>query len=240
MDKALQQFEELVSSGADIIDIGAFSSRPGAASVSADEQLSRLKPFLTEVSLHFREVPISVDCFESEVVRELAKIKPFLVNDITGFSHDPSLLATIAELGLPYVLMHMRGTPQTMQSMTDYEDLCFEILRDLAVKLHKLKQVGVRDVIIDPGFGFAKTTDQNFEMLSNLDVFSLFERPVMVGLSRKSMIYKTLGTEPGSALNGTTALHMAALMKGARILRVHDVTEALETRKLWQQLQSSC
>jgi len=240
LDKALAQFQKMMESGADIIDIGAFSSRPGAQSVSVEDQLELLEPFLREVSKQFDHVPISIDCFQSGVVSTLAEIKPFIVNDITGFSQDEDLLKVVAELGLPYVLMHMRGTPETMQTLTTYDDLCFDILRDLSQKVHELRKNGISEFIIDPGFGFAKTTAQNFELLANLEVFGLFERPIMVGLSRKSMIYKTLGLKPDQALNGTTALHMTALMNGAQILRVHDVSEAVETRNLWQQLTPTC
>jgi len=239
MNKAVAHFQNMVDSGADIIDIGAFSSRPGALSIPTEQQLATLVPFITEISQQFRDIPISIDCYQSEVVKKLSEIRPFLVNDITGFSQDQALLYTVAERGLPYVLMHMRGIPEDMQSHTDYDTVCYDVLKDLAIKVHELKRHGIYDFVIDPGFGFAKTTDQNFQLLANLEVFGLFERPVMVGLSRKSMIYKTLDIQPAQALNGTTALHMTALLKGAKILRVHDVLEASETRKLWQQLQSS-
>lgn len=239
LEKAIAQFEKMLVEGADIIDVGAFSSRPGAKDVPVEEQLSLLKPFLEEVKNSYPQVPISIDCNKAEIVRTLCKIKPFLVNDISGFGHDPELLLAVAERGLPYVLMHIRGNPENMQSKASYEDVCFETLTELAKKVHTLRATGIHDFILDPGFGFSKTTGQNFELLANLETFRLFERPLMVGISRKSMIYKTLGVKPQAALNGTTALHMTALMNGADILRVHDVTEASETRNLWVQLQSA-
>lgn len=237
IDSAIAQVQKMLDDGADIIDIGAFSSRPGAHLVSAEEQLRLLTPVLTEIASTYPSAVLSIDCFQSQVVKALGSITPFIVNDITGFNLDPTILDVVSDLGCPYVLMHMRGTPADMQTKTEYTDVVFEVLDDLIQKIFELNSRGIDQIIIDPGFGFAKTTEQNFAMLKKLEAFDVLERPVLVGISRKSMIYKTLGSNPQNALNGTTALHMAALMNGADILRVHDVKEAEETRTLWEQLQ---
>ena len=237
-DKAQAHIDKMIKDGADIIDLGAFSSRPGAEMVSNAEQIKLLEPMVSFLSSQFPNFPISLDICHSEIVNELAAITSFLVNDISGFSWDDQLIQSVSNHKLPYVLMHIKGRPTDMQSKADYKDVTFEILDYMAQKLHMLNSAGVNEVIIDPGFGFAKTTEQNFELLSKLNVFNIFEYPVMVGLSRKSMIYKTLGIMPQDALNGSTALHMTSLMNGAKILRVHDVKEAKETCTLWEQLQS--
>lgn len=238
LDSAMKQVQLMLDEGADIIDVGAFSSRPGAHLVSAEQQLESLQPVITEIVKSLPDAVLSIDCFHGSVVNALSDIGPFIVNDITGFSQDASILEAVSDKGCPYVLMHMRGTPADMLTQTDYSDVVFEVIDDLIMKIYKLKSKGIDQVIIDPGFGFAKTTTQNFEMLRKLGAFDVLERPIMVGISRKSMVYKTLSTDPKGALNGTTALHMAALMNGADILRVHDVKEAVETRTLWAQLQS--
>ncbi len=238
LDSAMSRVQEIVDEGADILDIGAFSSRPGAHLVSAEQQLSLLTPVFTEVVKSHPDLVLSVDCYHSTVVEALSKISPFIINDITGFSQDERLLDVIKDLGLAYVLMHIKGTPADMQSKAQYTDVVFEVISELSAKLHILKSKGINEVIVDPGFGFAKTTAQNYELLRKLNAFGVLGHPIMVGLSRKSMIYKPLQSDPSKALNGTTALHMAALLNGARILRVHDVKEAVETRILWTQLQS--
>ncbi len=237
VESAMKQVQLMLDQGADIIDVGAFSSRPGAHLVPSREQLSLLKPIVAEMATSFPEVILSIDCFHGAVVNDLSTISPFIVNDITGFSQDPTILDALSSHGCPYVLMHMRGTPDDMQTRTAYTDVVFEVIDDLIAKIYELNSRGIDQIIIDPGFGFAKTSAQNFEMLRKLGAFDVLERPIMVGVSRKSMIYKTLSTDPHGALNGTTALHMAALMNGADILRVHDVKEAVETRTLWSQLQ---
>ena len=237
-DKAKAHINKMIAEGVDIIDLGAFSSRPGANLVSNADQIKILEPMVSFMSSQYPNCPISLDVFHSEVVNELAPITSFLVNDISGFSWDDHLIQAVSDYNLPYVLMHIKGTPKDMQSMTSYKDVTFEVLDYLAKKVHILKSAGINEIIIDPGFGFAKTTAQNFELLAKLNVFNIFEYPIMVGLSRKSMIYKTLGLKPQEALNGSTALHMTSLMNGAKILRVHDVKEAKETLTLWEQLQS--
>lgn len=238
-DAALVQVDKMLSEGADIIDIGAFSSRPGAEMVTAKEQLEQLVPIVEKVLGLYPEAKLSIDTWSSEVVSELAKITSFIVNDISGFQYDEQLIPTVAEHRLPYILMHIQGKPADMSEKTQYDDVSFEVLKYFAGKLHTIKASGINDIIIDPGFGFAKTTAQNFELLAKLNVFNVFDLPVMVGLSRKSMIYKTLGIQASEALNGTTSLHMAALLNGAKILRVHDVKEASESRTLWAQLHSA-
>jgi len=239
LDAAMHQVAKMLEEGADLIDIGAFSSRPGAKMVTPKEQLAQLLPVVEKVLTVHPDIALSIDTWSSEVVAELYKLSPFIVNDISGFQYDDKLLSSVAKCQLPYVLMHIQGKPENMAHKTDYEDVSFEVLRYFADKLHALRQSGIKDVIVDPGFGFAKTTAQNFELLAKLNVFNVFDRPLLVGLSRKSMIYKTLGIDPAEALNGTTSLHMVALMKGARILRVHDVKEASETRTLWAELHSA-
>ncbi len=236
---ALKQVGKMIEEGADIIDIGAFSSRPGAQMVSPEEQLEILVPVVEAVKKQFPNQILSIDTWSSKVVHELAKLCPFIVNDISGFQYDKNIIAETAKAKLPYVLMHILGKPENMTNNAEYDDVCFEVLTYLAEKTHFLKSEGLKDIIIDPGFGFAKTRAHNFELLSKLDLFKVLDLPVMVGLSRKSMIYKTLGLTPNEALNGTTALHMTALMNGAKILRVHDVKEASETLTLWSQLHPS-
>ena len=237
---ALDHVDKMLSDGADIIDIGAFSSRPGAELVSESKQIDTIGPIMEAVLKQFPDVKLSIDTCHSLVVEELAKLGSFIVNDISGGQWDPHLFDTVAKAGLPYVLMHILGTPKTMQNSPSYEDVAMDVLTYLASKLHVLRQKGISDVIIDPGFGFGKTISHNYKLLAKLEVFKILDCPVMVGLSRKSMIYKTLGIKPDAALNGTTALHMTSLMNGAKILRVHDVQEAKETRTLWKQLSISC
>jgi len=237
-DKAEIQVLKMLNAGADIIDIGAFSSRPGAELVSAAQQLAILEPFIRRIVDHIPDITLSIDTFSAEVVRKLASITPFIVNDISGFSFDDQLIPTVADLGLPYILMHNTGTPKDMQSKANYDDVVSSVLFDLSEKLNFLRTSGVQELIVDPGFGFGKLVDHNYQLLTKLEVFKILKCPVMVGLSRKSMIYKPLESTANEALNGTTALHMVALMNGAQILRVHDVKEASETRILWTQLHS--
>lgn len=215
--------------GADIIDVGAYSSRPGAADVSTEEELKRLSIALPIIRSACPEVPISVDTFRSGIARTV--VEDFgisMINDISAGELDPDMFSVIAELQVPYTIMHMRGKPAHMQKHAVYEDVVKEVLEYLSSKVMQLNAMGVRDIIIDPGFGFAKTIDHNYELLGRLEAFRVFRQPLMVGLSRKSMVYRVLDCEPAGAQNGSTVLHTIALMKGANILRVHDVREARE------------
>lgn len=224
---------EMMAQGADIIDLGGYSSRPGADTVTAEEELARLVPAIAAIRERFPDIPVSVDTFRADVARECIAQGADIINDIGGGDLDPEMFGTIADLRVPYILMHMRGTPATMQSLTDYDDVVADVLRDLAFKTDRLHQLGVNDVIIDPGFGFAKTVDQNYRLLAALGMFREIGCPVLAGVSRKTMIWKELGIHPDEALNGTTAINMIALMNGADILRVHDVRECAETVRLF-------
>jgi len=224
----LKQAEKMLAEGVDFIDVGGYSSRPGATDISTEEELGRIIPVIKFLKKEFPSAIISVDTFRSHVAQAAVAEGAGLVNDISGGQLDPMMLETIASLRVPYIVMHMRGTPQTMNQLTDYDNLVKEELDYFHQKLNQLQAAGVADIIIDPGFGFAKTTEQNFELLNHLDGLSVLEKPILVGLSRKSMIWRTLKINPESALNGTTVLHTLALLKGASILRVHDVKEAKE------------
>lgn len=224
---------QILHEGGQIIDIGAYSSRPNAADVSEQEEIRRLADALEIIKTKFSGTIVSVDTFRSSVVQSVAQnFGPIIVNDISGGLLDDKMFDIVAKHSLPYILMHMRGNPQTMQQQTQYDNLLNDIMLDLSKKVNILHQKGVVDVIIDPGFGFAKTVEQNFELLQKLDNFKVFELPLLVGLSRKATIYKTLGVQADQALNGTTVLNTIALMKGANILRVHDVKAAAEAIKL--------
>lgn len=231
---------EMHRDGADIIDIGGFSSRPGASDVSPEEEYNRLAGGLEAVRIEWPEAIVSVDTFRAEVARRcVEEWNVAIVNDIGGGTLDPDMWNTVAELGVTYVLMHMRGTPATMTGLTDYGDVTAEVLSDLAFKLAELREAGVADVIIDPGFGFAKTVEQNYRLLADLREFRVLGAPLLAGLSRKTMIWKTLGVTADEARDGTIALDTVALMNGADILRVHDVRPAVETIKLLEQLPSN-
>ena len=229
----LERAEKLLSEGAAILDIGGYSSRPGSTDIPAEEEKNRIVPAIKSLVQEFPEVIISVDTFRADVAEAAINAGAGIINDISGGSIDGRMFATTAALQVPYILMHMRGTPQTMQTLTDYHDLMPELLSYFAQKTNELQRVGVNDIIIDPGFGFAKTVDQNYEVLQNLETLQMLVLPILAGMSRKSMTYKTLGIGPEEALNGTTALNMLALTKGAKILRVHDVKEAVQTVKLY-------
>ena len=231
-NRVLQQVDRMLSEGATFIDIGAYSSRPGADFVSEDEEKKRLLPLLEEIVRSFPKALISVDTFRASIAQEAVIRGATFINDISGGHRDINMLPTIKALRVPYIMMHMRGDSQIMQQLTQYDHLIFEVVDYFAQQLAKARALGINDVIIDPGFGFAKTTTQNYLLLSKLDQLQLLEQPMLVGLSRKSMIYKTLDSIPAQALNGTTALHMLALQKGATILRVHDVKEAVECIQL--------
>lgn len=229
--------EKMLTEGATLLDIGGYSSRPGAAHISAEEERNRVTQAVRSVIKAFPSAIISVDTFRADVAHQAVHEGAAIVNDISAGELDADMFPTIARLKVPYIAMHMRGTPQTMSGLTKYKNLVHEVAQYFAQKISALHTLGLHDVIIDPGFGFAKTTDQNFELLKHLDYFQLFDKPILAGLSRKSMVWKTLGIQPNDALNGTTALNMTALLKGARILRVHDVAEAVQTIKLFLKLQ---
>ncbi len=232
----LSRAGDLLGQGASIIDIGGYSTRPGAREIGAAEELERVIPAITSVKQRFPEAVISIDTFRAEVAKAAVGAGAHIVNDVSGGNLDPEMFETIARLKVPYVLMHMRGTPETMNSLTHYESFPADVIRELQEKLAKLRALGAADIIIDPGFGFAKTPAQNFALLSALPVFHQLECPVLVGVSRKSTIYKTLGITPEEALNGTTVLNTIALMKGVHILRVHDAAEARQAIILTEQV----
>ncbi|RMG76438.1 MAG: dihydropteroate synthase [Bacteroidetes bacterium] len=231
--------EQMLKEGADLIDIGGMSSRPGARPVSEDEELKRVLPVIENIRKHFPETLLSIDTWRARVAREAIAAGAHLVNDISAGKLDPDLYPTVGELGVPYVLMHMKGTPETMQTNPRYEEVVLEILDFFIAEIEKLQKHGVRDIVLDPGFGFGKTVEHNYQILKNLHLFGQTGYPVLAGISRKSMICKPLKINPSEALNGTTALHMEALRQGARILRVHDVREAKEVIRLWQILEAS-
>lgn len=223
------RISSLVAEGADIIDIGGYSSRPGADDVSADEEYSRLARGLEALRDVAPEIPVSVDTFRADVACKcVSEWKVDIINDIGGGSLDPAMFETVADLKAAYILMHMRGIPSTMQTLTQYSDVTADVLSDLAFRLSELRELGVADVIVDPGFGFAKTVDQNFRMLDEMEAFRTLGCPLLAGISRKTMIWKTLGTDPEGSENGTTVLNTVALLRGADILRVHDVRAAHE------------
>lgn len=234
---ALDRISRLIGEGADIIDIGACSTRPGAEQIGPVEEWRRLEPVLKAVRTEFPGVRISIDTYWSEVVRKAFDlIGPFMVNDISAGEDDPMMLRTVGELGLEYVAMHKRGTPMTMSGLTDYADVTEDVLQYFDVFAEKADEAGIRDWLVDPGFGFAKTVDQNYELLNNLDRFKASGRRLLVGVSRKSMIYRPLGISPEESLPATQVLHLHALQKGADILRVHDVAEAARTISLYRML----
>jgi dihydropteroate synthase len=230
---ALDQTEKMVRDGADMIDIGGYSSRPGADDIPADEEARRVVAITAAIAKQFPQVLISIDTFRSEVAAKALDAGAGILNDITGGDYDPTLRKLARARRAPYIIMHMRGTPKTMNQLAQYDNVVKEVVRDLQQKIHDYRQEGLTDLAIDAGFGFAKTVDQNFEMLRNLNAFATIGPPLLVGISRKSMIWRTLEIKPEDALNGTTALNMAALLKGADILRVHDVKEAVECVKLY-------
>ncbi len=234
----LAHVEKMLTEGADFIDVGGYSTRPGAEEISIDEELKRTIPAVKLIAKNFPESLISVDTFRSSVAKEAVDAGAIMVNDISGGALDEKMFSTVASLNVPYVLMHIRGTPQTMTKETNYDNLIKDIIDYFHFKVFQLQNLGVKDIIIDPGFGFAKTIEQNFELLNKLDYFRILGRPILAGLSRKSMIWKTLKLNPEGALNGTTALNSIALMRGASILRVHDVREAKETVLLMQKISN--
>ncbi|WP_396638562.1 dihydropteroate synthase [Maribacter sp. R77961] len=234
----LKHVEKMLVEGATFIDVGAYSSRPGAPVVSESLELKRILPIIELILKKFPDTLISIDTFRGAVAKACIALGATMINDISAGLRDNSLLPTVAELKVPYIMMHMKGTSKTMQAQTAYEDLIKDILFFFSERLATAKARGIKDIIIDPGFGFAKTLAQNYVLLNKLALFHMTAHPVLVGLSRKSMIYKLLENTPEEALNGTTALHMLALNKGANILRVHDVKEAMECVKLHEQLEA--
>lgn len=228
----LNRVEQMLHEGATFIDVGGYSTRPGADEISAAEELKRIIPLIKNITRNFPEALISVDTFRSEVAKAAVQEGACMINDVSGGAADTSMYQTVANLQVPYVLMHMRGTPKTMSTKTDYENLLKDITDYFHERINQLEALHVKDIIIDPGFGFAKTPEQNFQLLNDLEYFKILQRPVLIGVSRKSTIWKTLSITPEEALNGTTCLHTLALLQGASILRVHDVKEASEAIKL--------
>ncbi|NRF41565.1 dihydropteroate synthase [Pedobacter foliorum] len=237
LDDALQRTEAFLKDGAKFIDIGAYSSRPGAAEVSTDEELKRIVPVVEAITKKLPEAVISIDTFRAKVAKESIEAGAHIINDIASGDLDEAMFDTVAALQVPYIMMHMKGNPQTMQQETAYKDLALDITDYFSAKLAQLQKLGAKDIILDPGFGFAKTLDQNYQLLNQLEDFNIFELPLLVGFSRKSMIYKFLGLTPQEALNGTSVLNTIALLKGASILRVHDVKAAVECIALVQKTQ---
>ncbi|WP_373520512.1 dihydropteroate synthase [Aquiflexum sp.] len=235
-DQVLNLAEKMIIDGADILDIGGYSSRPSADFVSEEEELKRTIGAIEQLKKHFPNSLLSIDTFRSKVAHEAVIAGADMVNDISAGELDHGMIPAVGKLSVPYIAMHMRGNPKTMQKETAYENIILEIMNYFSKKMKDCRKSGIKDVIIDPGLGFAKTLDQNYWILRNLAYFKTIQAPILVGLSRKSMIYKKLGSQPENALNGTTALNMAALINGANILRVHDVKEAKETIKLYKEL----
>lgn len=225
--------KQIIAEGGSMIDVGAYSSRSGAADVSAEEEMERLRRGMRIVREEAPEIPVSVDTFRADVAKmAVEELGVDIINDISGGELDKEMFKTVAKLGVPYILMHMKGTPQTMQQAPHYEDLMKEVMLYFAEKVQQLRDLGQKDIVLDPGYGFAKTIDHNYELLKHQEMLEVFELPLLVGVSRKSMIYRFLGSSPEEALNGTTVLNTLALQKGANILRVHDVKEAVEVVRL--------
>ncbi|WP_224489867.1 dihydropteroate synthase [Robertkochia flava] len=229
----LTQAEQMLREGADFIDIGGYSSRPGATHISEDEELKRTVTATEALVKNFPEILISIDTFRGRVAKENILAGGAVINDISGGSLDEEMLPIAGKLGVPYIMMHMKGTPQNMKTLAEYNNLLKEITYFFSKQIARARDFKVNDVIIDPGFGFAKNITQNFELLRNLEHLKILDKPILVGISRKSMIYKTLDTTAAEALNGTSVLNTLALERGANILRVHDVKEAVECVKLW-------
>ena len=235
----LQQVEYMLDHGATFIDMGAYSSRPGAEHVPEDEELLRMLPVIDLILTKFPDTLISVDTFRSKVAAESIEHGAALINDISAGNLDAAMFDTVADYQVPYIMMHMKGTPQSMQKQATYSDVIKDLRSYFSEKIRETTSKKINDIIIDPGFGFAKTTEQNYTLLNHLDLFQTFGLPILIGLSRKSMIYKVLESSPQEALNGTTALHTIALLKGANIIRAHDVKEAMECVKLVEVLKEN-
>ena len=232
----LSHIEKMLTAGVDFIDVGGYSSKPNAELLSEEEELKRVIPVIQKITKTFPAAIISIDTFRSEVARQSVENGAAIINDIAAGSLDENMMKTVAKLQVPYIMMHMKGNPQTMQSLANYENIVKEMLFYFSEKVALARSYGINDLIINPGFGFAKTIEQNFEVLQKLELFQMLELPLLIGVSRKSMVHKTLGITADSSLNGTTSLNTIALMKGAKILRVHDVKEAVECVKLYTKL----
>lgn len=237
INSIIHQVDKMLSEGADFIDIGAYSSKPSAEFVSDEEEIKRLVPIVKSLVETFPNIILSVDTFRANVAKAAVENGVAMVNDISAGLLDDKMLETVAELKVPYIMMHMRGNPQTMQSLTDYNDIVKEMIFYFSERIQKARSFGISDIVIDPGFGFAKTVEQNYEVLHKMELFEMLELPLLAGVSRKSMIYKVLESSPQEALNGTSVLNTIALQKGAKILRVHDVKEAVECIKLVSKLK---
>ncbi|MGM9477916.1 dihydropteroate synthase [Pedobacter sp. GSP4] len=236
-DEALAKTAQFLKEGATFIDIGGYSSRPGAKDISAQEEVDRLVPVVESLAKEFPEAIISIDTFRAKVAEETIMAGAHIINDIAAGDMDGQMFETVAKLQVPYMIMHMQGTPQNMQENPVYNNVLLEVIDYLAKKVERLKALHIHDVVIDPGFGFGKTIAHNYELLNQMEAFKIFKLPVLVGFSRKGMIYKTLGTTAAEALNGTSVLNTIALQKGAGILRVHDVREAVECIRLVEMLK---
>jgi len=235
--EALKQVSEMLSQGAEIIDIGAYSSKPQATPVAVKEEINRLIPILKSIRQHFPETLLSVDTFRAAVAKVAIQEGANIINDISAGNLDKNMLPLIAETKVTYIAMHMKGSPQTMQQHTQYQHVVEEIINYFLDKIEQLKTIGIYDIIIDPGIGFAKTLEQNYQIIAALEKFNIIQQPILIGISRKSMIYKILNTNPEHSLNGTTVLNTVALIKGANIIRVHDVKEAAECIKITKMIQ---
>jgi dihydropteroate synthase len=235
-DEIILQVDKMLNDGATFIDIGAYSSKPSAEFVSEKEEIERIAPVIELILKHFPETLLSIDTFRAKVAKISIENGAAIINDITAGELDDKMFDVIAQYDVPYIMMHMRGNPQTMQSLTQYDDIVKEMLFYFSEKVKIARSFGINDLILDPGFGFAKTTDQNYEVLQKMELINLLELPVLAGVSRKSMIYKTLNNSAQEALNGTTVINTIALMKGAKILRVHDVKEAMECVTLYNKI----
>nr|WP_315152301.1 dihydropteroate synthase [uncultured Flavobacterium sp.] len=235
-NELLERVQKMLNEGADFIDVGAYSSKPNAEFVSEEEEISRIIPVVNLVQKHFPEIILSIDTFRAGVAKICIENGAAIINDISAGELDDKMLETIAKYQIPYIMMHMKGTPQTMQTFTQYDDIIKEMLFYFSERIAAARALGINDLIVDPGFGFAKTLEQNYEVMKKMELFQMLELPLLVGISRKSMIYKALETNAESALNGTTFLNTIALTKGAKILRVHDVKEAVECVRLFNKL----
>lgn len=238
-EAVLEQADQMIREGASFLDLGGYSSRPGAKDVSEEEEIQRIIGPIEQISKAFPNVPVSVDTFRNKVAKKAVEAGAAMVNDISGGLLDDEMIDTVSNLQVPYIMMHMRGTPQTMTKHTDYSNVTLDVLAYFSERIRRARKAGINDLIIDPGFGFAKTPEQSFELLNQFELFKQLELPLLVGVSRKSMIYRTLGVTAQDALNGTTALNTVALLKGASILRVHDVKEALECVTLVEKLSGA-
>lgn len=238
IDSALKRIEKLLTEGADFIDIGGMSTRPGSAEVSESEELERVVPVVEKAVLEFPEIIISVDTYRSKVARETVEVGAAIINDISAGSMDEELLKTVADLKVPYILMHMQGSPQNMQTNPSYGDVTLEVNEFLSMKINELKSLGIHDIILDPGFGFGKSLEHNYELFRQINTLGFGDFPLLVGISRKSMITQLFKISAEEALNGTSVLNTMALEKGAKILRVHDVKEAKQALEIWSRVSN--